>query len=65
MLLATAAVGDMELRHIDVEQAFLKAPINQGVDVAIPDVYQEFPEAVGLLKNALYDTVQAGRCWNN
>ena len=33
--------------------------------MAIPEEYQGFPGAVGLLKNALYGTVQAGRCWNN
>ena len=33
--------------------------------IEIPEEYQEFPEAVGLLNEAIYGLVQAGRCSNN
>ena len=65
MLLAVAAAKDEELRHFDVEQAFLKADIDEEIYVEIPEEFQEFPGAVGRLNKAIYGLVQAGRCWNN
>ena len=64
-LLAMAAAKDGELRHFDVEQAFLKADIDEEIYIEIPEEFQEFPGAVGRLNKAIYGLVQAGRCWNN
>ena len=65
MLLAMAAAKDGELRHFDAEQAFLKADIDEEIYIEIPEEFQEFPGAVGRLNKAVYELVQAGRCWNN
>ena len=65
MILATAAAKDRELRHFDAEQAFLKANIDEEIYIEIPEEFQEFPGALGLLNKAIYGLVQAGRCWNN
>ena len=65
MLLAMAAAKDGELRHFDAEQAFLKANIDEEIHIEIPEEFQEFPGAVGRLNKAIYELVQAGRCWNN
>ncbi|CAN0174703.1 unnamed protein product, partial [Ascophyllum nodosum] len=46
MLLATAAAKDGELRHLDAEQAFLKADIDEEIYIAIPEEFQKFPGAV-------------------
>ena len=54
-----------ELRHFDAEQAFLKTNIDKEICIKIPEEYQEFPGAVGLLNKVMYGLIQAGRCWNN
>jgi len=64
LVLATAAVEDRELRHLDVEQAFLQADIDEEVYIELPEDFQEFPGAVGRLNKAVYGLVQAGRCFN-
>ena len=64
MALATAAVMGMELRHIDFERAYLLADVDTGIYIELPEEYREFPDAVGKLNKAIYDLVQAGRCWN-
>ena len=60
-----AEAKDGELRHFDVEQAFLKAGIDEEIYIEIPEKLQEFPGAVGRLNKAIYGLVQAGRCWKN
>ena len=62
--LATAAVMDMELRHIDFEQAYLLADVDTEICIELPGEYREFPDAVGILNKAIYGLVQAGTCWN-
>ena len=64
MLLAMAAAKDGELRHFYVEQAFLKADIDEEIYIEIPEEFQEFPGAVGRVNKVIYGVVQAGRCWN-
>ena len=54
-----------EMYHFDAEQAFLKANIDEGVYIEIPEEYEKFPGAVRLLYKAIYGLVQTGRCWNN
>ena len=53
-----------ELHHFDAEQAFLKTNIDEEIYIKIPEEYQEFPGAVGLLNKVIYGLIQAGRCWN-
>ena len=65
MFLAMAAAKDGELRHFDAEREFLKADIDEEIDIEIPEEFQEFLGAVGRLNKAIYGLVQAGRCWNN
>ena len=65
MLLAMATAKDGELRHFDAEQAFFKADTDKEIYIEIPEEFQEFPGAVRRLNKAIYELVQAGRCWNN
>ena len=43
----------------------MKADINEQIYIEIPEKYQKFPRAVGLLNKTIYGLVQAGRCGNN
>ena len=65
MLLAMTVAKDGELRHFDVEQAFLEVNIDEEIYIEISEEFQEFPGAVGRLNMAIYGLVQTGRCWNN
>ena len=60
-----AAAKDGELRHFDAEQAFLKANIDEEINIEIPEKFQESPGAVGRLNKAIYGLVEVRRCWNN
>ena len=60
-----AAAKDGELRHFDVDHAFLKADIDEYIYIEIPEEFQEFPGAVGRMNKAIYGLVQAGRYWNS
>ena len=53
MRLATAVAKDGELSHFDVEQASMKADIDEEIYIEIHEKYQEFPGAVGLLNKAI------------
>ena len=64
MVLAIAAVMDMELRHIDFEQAYLLADVDTEIYIEQPEEYRESLDAVEKLNKAIYDLVQVGRCWN-
>ena len=65
VLLARAAAKDGALRHFHAKQTFFKADIDEEIYVEIPEVFQEFPGAVGRLNETIYGLVQAGRYWNN
>ena len=62
-VLATAAMNNWELRHIDVEQAYLQADIGEEIYIELPEDYRAFPNAVGFLKKVIYGSVQSGLCW--
>ena len=64
MALTTAAVMDMELHHIDFEQAYLLADIDTEIYIVLPEEYREFPDAVVNLNKAIYGLAQAERGWN-
>ena len=55
--LATAAPEDGEMRHSDAEQEFLKADIDEGIYIEIPEESLDFPGTGGLLE-AVYWLVQ-------
>ncbi|CAN0178768.1 unnamed protein product [Ascophyllum nodosum] len=59
-VLATAAVKNWELRHIDVEQTYIQADIDEQIYMELPEDYRAFPNAVGLLRKAIYGLVQSG-----
>lgn len=64
MALATGVLEDMEMRHVDFEQAFLMSEIDTKFYIELPEEYRKFPDAVGGLSKAIYGLVQFGRCWN-
>ena len=47
VVLATAAMEDRELRHLDVEQAFTKADIDTELYAQLPEKYQNFSGGCG------------------
>ena len=42
-VLTTAAVKNWELQHIDVEQAYLQADIDEEIYIELPEDYRAFP----------------------
>lgn len=63
MALATTAVRDMKLRHIDFEQAFILADIDSEIYIELPEEYRELPDAAGGLNKAIYRWCNQGG-WN-
>ena len=61
MAFAAAAVMDMGLRHIDFEQTYLLADVDNEIYIELPEECWEFPDAVGKLNNVIYGLVQAVR----
>lgn len=57
---ATAAIENWELRHIDVEQAYLEANIDEDIYVELPEEYRTLPNAAGLLRKAIHGLVELG-----
>ena len=49
--------------HIDVEQAYLQADIDEDIYIKVPEDYHAFPNAVGMLRKAIYRFVQSGLFW--
>ena len=60
-----AAAKNRELRHLDVEQACLKADTDEEIYIDISEEFQEVPASVGRLNKAIYGLEQGRRCWNN
>ena len=52
-----------ELRHIDVEQAYLQADIDEEIYIELPEDNRAFPNVVGLLRKDIYGLVQPEVCW--
>lgn len=61
MLLATIAMKDLELDHVDVDHAFILAAVEEEISIALPQKYQDLPGVVGKLNRSLYWLVQASR----
>ena len=64
MALAIAAVMDLELRHMDFEQAYLLADVDTEICIELHEEYREFPDTVEKLNKTIYGLWQMGRCWN-
>lgn len=64
MMPATPTVETWELRHRDVQQAFLKANIDEEIHIDLSEDYQKFPGAVRTLNKSIYGLNQVERCWN-
>ena len=65
VLLALAASEDFELELMDVQTAYLNAPLKERVIMSQPEGYSEGgANQVCLLKKALYGLKQSGREWN-
>lgn len=64
MLLALRVKNNMKLHHIDVEQVFIQASVEEEIHIELPEKYQDFPGAVGKLNRSSYGLVQASRNWN-
>lgn len=65
VLLAIAAINDMEIGHMDVDTAFLNAPIKETVYMRQPPGFEVGDGLVCLLKKTIYGTKQAPNAWNN
>ena len=66
ILLAIAAIKDLEVKQMDVETAFLNAPIKEEVYMEQPEGYHDGDDSnVLLLQKTLYGTKQAPHEWNN
>ena len=65
-VLAIAAGKDLEAEQVDVDTAFLFAPIDDELYIKQPDGFEdaEYPNKVCLLRKSLYGTKQAARQWN-
>ena len=71
IILALAAIKDMEIKQMDVETAFLNADISEEVYMEIPEGVSVQSEKLNLnkrfalkLNKALYGTKQASHNWN-
>lgn len=65
LLLALCAAYDLELELMDVQTAYLNAPLQETVFMAQPDGYeQQGAHVVCRLLKAIYGLKQAGREWN-
>ena len=69
-LLAKAAAEDLEIDHLDVEQAFLNPTLKERIFIQLPPFFRElFPHLIGdmdafvELNKALYGLKQAPRKW--
>ena len=64
VLVSLAAMRDYELMQIDVETAFLNAPVDKDIYIKKPDGVKIPPGHVLKLKKALYGIKQAPHCWH-
>ena len=64
LLIAVAATLDLDIRHVDVETAFLNGDLDEEVYMDQPlGLEPTVPGKVWRLKKALYGLKQAGRMW--
>lgn len=64
MFVATSAMEDSKLRHLGVKLAFAQVTVDEEIQIELPEEYQYFLGAVGVLNKSSYGSVQASRCFN-
>lgn len=65
LIMAIAAVEDLELRSVDISQAFLNGDLKEEIYMKQPQGFEVGgPEYVCRLLKAIYGLCQASRCWN-
>lgn len=66
LLFAHAVKDDLEIRHLDVETAFLQGDLEEDVYIQQPEGYVDphHPNYVCKLQKAIYGLKQSGRVWN-
>jgi hypothetical protein len=65
VLLAIAAEEDLEIRHVDIQCAFLNGELKEQVYVEQPPLFGDGTARVWLLHKTLYGLKQAAREWHN
>jgi len=66
LILSIAALEDLELRSVDISQAFIHGDLEEEIYMRQPPGFQvKGPEYVCRLKKSLYGLRQAARCWNH
>ena len=64
-LLTMATADDMEIHQMDVDNAYLNAPLQEEIYMSPPkQLMQRYPDKVFKLKKSLYGLKQAGYEWN-
>ena len=63
LIAAMARKLDWELRHLDVDQAFMQAELDTEICLRLPPRCGEMTCKVVLLNNAFYGLKQSGRSW--
>lgn len=64
MLLAIAAIDDLEIEQLDIKTAFLNAELNEEIYMATPEGLVGTPGKVLRLQKCLYGLKQSPRMWN-
>jgi bifunctional DNA-binding transcriptional regulator/antitoxin component of YhaV-PrlF toxin-antitoxin module len=64
MILAIAAVKDLEIVHFDVKTAFLYGELEEELYMKQPEGYDDNPDMVCKLIKSLYGLKQSPRMWN-
>lgn len=65
MIMLDAATVDWELHHVDVEQAFIKALVGEGIYVGLPATSHKFEGDKTKLDRSLYGAMHASHGWNS
>jgi hypothetical protein len=63
VMLTTAASQGMEIHNMDVDTAFLLAPLEEDVYMRLPDGFGELSGTIVKLNRALYGLKQSPRAW--
>jgi len=64
LILALAAMNDLELHQMDVKTAFLYGSLDEKVFMEQPEGFEEFQDMVWQLDKSLYGLKQAPRAWH-